>query len=781
MWTQRPRWPPGWAATLACTAGGLGALVLVLGITGSPQADAVGLCVSGLPPTVAGVLVGRSTWHSCPNRRLRLLPALAVTTWGLGQVALGVETGLHGFNVDRLPVVAFGDGLSALAAPMALVGLALLPRRTLRSLDRTRTLLDGLLLTTAASLVVWEVSFRDSLAGGLSAAAVPGAVVLLLDLTILAIFVVTAVREMDLGVAVGALGVLAHLGSNSVSVLSPGRPWESSALACVALPLVVAGFSLIGRHALGQPDLHMPRGETRRLVTTASMTAGLLIWLLLAVALREEIEVTPGELRVMVGLAVAFLVVLWAREVLRAQQSQRLLELLSDQARTDPLTGLGNRRALTDSLLQLTRDGEGDVGLLTMDLDGFKDVNSLLGHGTGDALLTGVGDAMQRAARGRPAQAYRLGGDEFAMLVRGPEVETTALADQLLELTRSLGNEIPGVGRVALSASIGIAQAGAAPGEGDDGGPMAALEQSGEAMRASKRTGRGRVTRYTCRLAEAHRRRTAVERRLRAAIADGGLEVHFQPVIHVGTGAVAGLEGLARWRDDELGQVPPVEFIGVAEDCGLMPELGLHLLRVGLDGFVGSGAAARRITLGLNFSTLQLRMPGVAATCIELVAAAGVACERIVVEVTESVLLDEDDPAVTTVYELAASGMPIGLDDFGTGYSSLAYLYRLPVAVLKIDRAMTRSMETDRGLAIVRSIADMGAALGLDVVAEGVETTAQAELVAGLGIPYVQGWLYAPAMTPTALRTYIAERQSLSEFRDDEAALVAAPVLVNPV
>jgi EAL domain-containing protein (putative c-di-GMP-specific phosphodiesterase class I) len=294
-----------------------------------------------------------------------------------------------------------------------------------------------------------------------------------------------------------------------------------------------------------------------------------------------------------------------------------------------------------------------------------------------------------------------------------------------------------------------------------------ALELSGEAMRVSKALGRGRVTHYTDQMAQDAGRRSAVERRLRELVADGGADVHFQPVIHVSTGSVVGVEALARWQDDELGQVPPLEFIGIAENTGLMPELGLQLLRSALHGFVASGACARGLTMGVNLSTLQLRMPGFAATVVAMAQSCGVPFGHLVAEVTESVLLADGDPAVAAVHELADAGMPIALDDFGTGYSSLAYLHRLPVAVLKIDRVMTSSMGTPRGLAIARSVADMGAALGVDVVVEGVETTAEAGLVASLGVPYAQGWLYAPAMTGHDLRTYLRSHVTLGELTED--------------
>jgi EAL domain-containing protein (putative c-di-GMP-specific phosphodiesterase class I) len=247
-------------------------------------------------------------------------------------------------------------------------------------------------------------------------------------------------------------------------------------------------------------------------------------------------------------------------------------------------------------------------------------------------------------------------------------------------------------------------------------------------------------------LAARSRRRRLMERQLRDTLDSGGVDVHFQPVYDVWTGYLTGVEALARWNDPVLGEVSPGEFIEVAEECGLIGQMGEQILRKALRLMVGCGGIDRGVRLAVNVSTIQLRDPSFVGVVRSALEEAGVEPEQLVLEVTESVFVRPDDPAVQSITTLAEHGCPVAMDDFGSGYSSLGYLSRLPVKILKADMSLTKQLQEPRTLAIGRTIVQLATGLGLEVVFEGVSTPQQEALVRGLGARYVQGWLYARAM-----------------------------------
>jgi diguanylate cyclase len=388
----------------------------------------------------------------------------------------------------------------------------------------------------------------------------------------------------------------------------------------------------------------------------------------------------------------------------------------------DPLTGLPNRQALTDRIVELDPRAGSRV-VLTLDLNGFRQVNDVLGPEAGDRLLVSVAATLREHS---PAEALiaRIGGDEFAVLCPGDLARGRALAGRLRSaVVRVLDRAAPGIW---VSASVGVGQlpdqpSGAAP---DPRHRLGGLVESAAALRVAKEAGPGceAVQVYAGEMARARERRLRVEHRLRPAIAEGAIVTHGQPIVDLATGRLTGFEALARWDDEELGPVTPDEFIAVAEQTGLVVALGEHLLDHALAGAVEAGVFAAGLTLSVNASPIQLRVPGFAATVADRVARLGIPAGRLVVEITEAVGLTGTDAALHTLADLHAAGVGLAIDDFGSGYSALGYLHRLPVQVVKIDKSLTVGLPGEpRTVAVVDGVVRMAHRMGVSVVMEGVE------------------------------------------------------------
>jgi diguanylate cyclase (GGDEF)-like protein/PAS domain S-box-containing protein len=437
-------------------------------------------------------------------------------------------------------------------------------------------------------------------------------------------------------------------------------------------------------------------------------------------------------------------VVLHLRDVTDRRSTERELERM---AWNDYLTGLPNRARLM-AALEAARVGTG-VGkpacVLLVDLDGFKTVNDVAGHEAGDLLLADVADRLRGAARDRDLVA-RLGGDEFALVVPGGPEEATALAERLLVLLdRPFRAPDPDGGRgrgpvFPVSGSIGVAQL--VP----DEDAAAAIRAADLALRAAKADGKNCV-RFTGpgrdgALDDAMRRRARLARDLPAALEHDQLRLQYQPVAGVAERRVVGIEALVRWDHPVLGTVPPDEFIALAEEDGLIVPLQQWVLRTATADVAPLLAEGRDLQVAVNVSVRHLQAGCLAPDVARALAAAGVPPQRLVLEVTESVLIDGADRVDGDLVTLRDMGCVISLDDFGKGFSSLAYLARMPVDVLKMDAGFVADIEGDtRAAALVRTVVDMGRRLGMDVVAEGVETEGQLLELTALGCAFVQGWL----------------------------------------
>jgi sensor c-di-GMP phosphodiesterase-like protein len=277
--------------------------------------------------------------------------------------------------------------------------------------------------------------------------------------------------------------------------------------------------------------------------------------------------------------------------------------------------------------------------------------------------------------------------------------------------------------------------------------PLSALSAASAALQLAKSGGRDRVEVFDGAAALVRSRRLSVEERLRAAIRKGDLDVRYQPVVDLRTGAISGVEALARWADPRLGTINPQEFIPVAEQTGLVVALGELVLHRTLEEATEHGLPQRGIRVACNVSPMQLRVPGFPQLVEDALATYALPPELLLVEVTEAVLVEEDGPGVQALRRLAEAGVTIAIDDFGTGYSALGYLRRLPAHALKIDRSLTSALVDEvEARAITRAVIDLGASLGVSIIVEGIETSDVAELVTSMGAGYGQGLLYGSAM-----------------------------------
>jgi diguanylate cyclase (GGDEF)-like protein len=421
----------------------------------------------------------------------------------------------------------------------------------------------------------------------------------------------------------------------------------------------------------------------------------------------------------------------------------------------DELTGLTNRAAFNERVIDAikTRRPETKVALLLMDLDRFKEVNDTLGHHQGDRVLIGVALRLGRALRS-PGTLARLGGDEFAVLLTD-----VVDVDEPLRVAQRLRKVIDepfllGDLRVSVGATIGIALC---PEHGEDVPTL--LQRADVAMYSAK--GGGGVATYSAEKDTLNPVRLALVNDLRQAIDHGELELYYQPQTELGSGAVVGAEALLRWNHPEAGFISPQEFVDVAERSDLIRPLTLFVLQTATTQWRAWQDAGLDIAMSVKLSVRNLVDPGLKDDISAFLLEAAMPASRLTLEITESVIMSDRKFAI--VQGLAGLGVALSIGDFGTGVSSLAYLKRLPVRQIKIDRSFVRTMESDYGdRAIVHAVVDLATNLGLKVVAEGVETQAALDLLTGLGCPVAQGYFVSPPLPVpeffawTAARSYPA-------------------------
>lgn len=441
------------------------------------------------------------------------------------------------------------------------------------------------------------------------------------------------------------------------------------------------------------------------------------------------------------------------------RQARRMYEFVdvtgvldeAERARTDPLTGLPNRLELMHRLRQaLMDDDDQTTAVLFIDLDRFKAVNDTLGHPIGDALLRRVSERLGKTI-GPDDILARLGGDEFVVVQQGRGQPDSAqqLAAQIIDV---LGRAYLIQGHmVNVASSVGIALS-----KTDGTTPEALIANADLALYSAKDAGKGTFRFFTSELETRLQERRAMEMDLRRALALQEFSLAFQPQFEIGSRKLVGFECLLRWRHEVRGNVSPADFIPLAEETGLIVQIGEWVLRTACHEAASWG---QTISIAVNISPVQFGHPSFLQTVVSALASSGLPGSCLELEITEGVLLEDTDAVIATLQELRSLGIRVSMDDFGTGYSSLSYLQKFPFDKVKIDQSFVRTMvSSSDSSAIVRAISALSASLGMTTVAEGVETEEQLIKAAQEGCMHVQGFLTGRPLDASAARAIISSQ-----------------------
>ena len=466
-----------------------------------------------------------------------------------------------------------------------------------------------------------------------------------------------------------------------------------------------------------------------------------------------------------VGIVLMVFAMMTARATLRlAGAFARSVKAVRKLTSEDILTGLPNQRVVVQSLERaLVERGRGacsHVAFALVDPDSFREVNDTMGRAGGDEAMRAIAERL-KAALPQAALLGRFEDDQFGVVAGGSDA---GLAEALgVTLRAAFAEPIEAARALQISAAVGVTQA---PEDGATAEDL--IRRAGLALDAAKQAGHGVAPRFEPQIETDHAERRFVLRELKAAIAARAFDLHYQPIVAAARGGILGVEALLRWTHAERGDIPPSNFIPLAERHGLMNELGEFVLRRALS----DAARWPDLFIAVNLSPVQIRDPHFVALVGRVVAETGIEASRVVLEVTEGVLIDDAEHVEKTLQALRALGVGIALDDFGTGYSSLSYLQKFPFQRVKIDRAFVASLgAVGNAGAIIHSIVTLGHALGMVVLAEGIETEQQRVLLRLAGCDEMQGFLFAEPR-PAAAIDKIALRSVPMRGRDAQVAAI---------
>nr|BFE56768.1 hypothetical protein GCM10020063_012940 [Dactylosporangium thailandense] len=696
-----------------------------------------------------------------PRRPWRLLTAAAL--FFLAGVVL------RALLVTRpYPLAQLGDAFSVCGFAFLVAGMVTFLSRW--GINR-HALLDGLIVCIGAAIT-------SALLFVLPATAIPGRPVLvsvlaglypLLDVVIVLLGVnmafTTAVRRPAF-ILLGAMLLLIFAGDLGYAVI--GREGHVTGSPLLDLPYLLA-FT-----AGGAAALHPSAGALAKATPLPIQAWSPARMLIIGPAVAAPFALTvllphPAPVsRWILGVGGAAIVALLLARASGAVQSHAAAQRrFEHQATHDPLTGLPNRRLLQLMVdRRLAEGGGGEVWMFSLDLDGFKLVNDSWGHPAGDRLIVEVGARLRHAL---PAEATvaRVGGDEFVVVMRRTEPEAMAAARRIMEcVERPLlvgGGEAP-TAEVVVGASMGIVRA-------DRHDTAEALMRDADtAMYQAKEQGRNRWTVFDASMRDAVRERVEIEVALRAAVAQEQLAIAYQPIVDLTDGLgtrTVGAEALVRWEHPVRGWLGPNMFIAVAEDANLISALGAWVLREAVQQLArwrDKGVVGEDFWMSVNVSPRQLGDAAFAERVAAILAQARVPARNLVLEITESVMVEGGELTERLLLRLRELGVRISVDDFGTGFSALGYLRRHPVTGVKIDRSFVGGLgASTQDEEIVRAVVAMSGALNLAVVAEGVETAAQRNVLAALKVPLAQGWLWGKAVPAHTFAATLRARERVAE------------------
>jgi diguanylate cyclase (GGDEF)-like protein len=690
---------------------------------------------------VASALCISRALGSRRGRAIPLMLGLGVLSWSIGDTLLTAESAGGGTP----PVPSLADPFWLGFYPIVYVALVLLMRRHIRKLGPA-TWLDGAVAGLGAAGVCACFAFNTILhsVGGNAAAATvaidlayPIGDVLLLILAVGGTAIIPGKRNPQWlllagAIALNAIGdtfnLFATSGSTShVGTIFNGIAWPTSIL-------------LISISVWMRPGHFNPLASQR---TAGFLLPGLGACAGLAILLTDTVHrVTP----VAIGLATATLVTVGVRLGLSVRRLRSLTEKRHRQAITDELTGLGNRRHLFYLLNAFFAD-HGDprtadryLSLLYVDLDHFKEINDSFGHATGDEILRQLGPRLTSSLRDTDV-LVRVGGDELAVVIMDTDSEyATAVAQRLIAKL-----EEPFVLHavsVRISASIGIASA---PADATDS--VSLLHCADLAMYRAK-VGPSPVETFRHDIDDDGNRLRLVEE-LREAVEGGRFELHYQPQVDLHTGEISAVEALLRWPHPRLGMVPPLDFLPLAEEAGLMPSLTALVLEQAVTQCAAWHAAGQALTVSVNISATNLLDPGFIDTVTAVLARHEMPASALILEITETTIIRDFDACKLVIAQLRDLGLGVSIDDFGAGFTSLAYLGSLAVSELKLDRTFLARLGTGdkgRNLELVRATIALGHKLKMRVVAEGIEDPDALDLLASIGCDLAQGYFISRPM-----------------------------------
>jgi len=694
------------------------------------------------------------------SRVIHRTPIGLVVSGGLIGCTFAASSAFSGF---------LGDVLQLAGALFLIVGLIFLLRQQ-QIVRASSVIVDGLIVGLGMWILTWVAFVQPVFANSDSSliTTMVSGFYQPADAVILFLLVLLVFRGSDRSPSV--LMLASGLGIMLAADMCYGlfdAGYAGDAILHIAYALYIAGYFLVSaafmHPSIATRDEPTPVAAPQRLVTRLVVTTSALVVPIVVLALSGPNDRTDRTVRAISAFVLAAAVT--ARVVESVRANARAQQRLLDQARIDDLTGLPSRSAVIDLLQAYTMElwrPDREPTVFLIDLDRFKNINDSLGHEAGDEALCIIAHRIVDAVPD-DAMVARLSGDEFVVV--DPTTRTLDEAAPLADRIQSIFREPVALaqGDVFLTASIGVASVGSIAIK-----PERVLRNADTAMYRAKDSGRNCVAFFDDSMHERISHRLAVETALYRALDRRELRLFHQPILDISTGEVTGFEALMRWQQADGTIISPAEFIPIAEETGTIVPIGAWALLEALTqlrGWIDDGICSPDATMSVNVSPRQLSDPNLTGIIAEAVQRSGVRPEQLWVEITESLMITDPEAALARLCKIRELGVRLALDDFGTGYSSLSLLQRFPLQRLKIDRAFVRGIaDNSADQALVRTIIAMGHSLQLDMVAEGVETLNQLQVLEGLGCQNAQGYLISHPVPAEAMRTTVAGLERMGSF-----------------